>query len=193
MPQTPAPDSPVPEALTPSVPVPDAAPLIVTVLFDADTFAWLDGLRRAHFPPERNVVPGHVTLFHALPGDREADVRAALDALARNETPFDVAFPALRPLGRGVALAVDSPPLVRLRAALAGLFADVLTRQDAQGYRPHATVQNKVAPDEARATLAHLQDTLALPRTARAEGLCLWRYRGGPWEAAGTFRFGEAS
>ena len=165
------------------------APLIVTVLFDADTFAWLDGLRRAHFPPERNVVPGHVTLFHALPGDREADVRAALETLVTATPPFDVAFPALRFLGRGVALALDSPPLVRLRAALAGRFADVLTRQDAQGYRPHATVQNKVAPEMARATLAHLQDAAAVPRTGRAEGLSLWRYLGGPWETAGTFRF----
>ena len=45
----------------------DTDPLVLTLLLDADTQAWLDSLRRAHFPPERNLVPAHVTLFHACP------------------------------------------------------------------------------------------------------------------------------
>ncbi len=31
-----------------------AAPLLVTADLPPDVFAWADGLRRAHFPPERN-------------------------------------------------------------------------------------------------------------------------------------------
>jgi len=34
-----------------------ASPLIVTADFAPDDFAWLEGLRRRHYPAERNRVP----------------------------------------------------------------------------------------------------------------------------------------
>lgn len=83
------------------------------------------------------------------------------------------------PLGRGVA---------GLRAELARGWATWLTSQDRQPRRPHVTIQNKVAPEVARDTLARLTASF-VPWEARAEGLLLWRYRGGPWEAAGRFPF----
>ncbi|NJM07417.1 2'-5' RNA ligase family protein [Candidatus Gracilibacteria bacterium] len=46
-------------------------PLILTVLLDEDTFRRFDGLRRTHFPPQRNLIPAHITLFHALPAIEE--------------------------------------------------------------------------------------------------------------------------
>jgi hypothetical protein len=87
-----------------------------------------------------------------------------------------------------VALALEAPEAARLRADLARGWEAWLTAQDRQGWRPHVTVQNKVAPEVARATLAALAAGFA-PWEARAEGLLLWRYRGGPWEAAGEFPF----
>lgn len=54
---------------------------------------------------------------------------------------------------------------------------------------PHVTVQNKVAPQAARALLAELQAGFS-PFTMRAEGLNLWRYLGGPWRHERLFRFG---
>ena len=42
------------------------ASIIVSALLDPDSFAWLDGLRRSHFPVERNLLDAHLTLFHAL-------------------------------------------------------------------------------------------------------------------------------
>lgn len=168
----------------------DPAPLVVTLALDADTQAWLDALRRAHFPPERLVVGAHVTLFHALPGARIDAVSEAIAEAAAGIPCFEVAGAAWRSLGRGVALSIDSPPLVALRARLARTFGGLLTGQDAQGYRPHATVQNKVTPDVARATLAHLTAFEPLPRYGHAEGLDLWRYRGGPWEAVARYGFG---
>jgi len=39
---------------------------ILTAEMDDDSFAWLAGLRRRHFPPERNFLPAHLTLFHRL-------------------------------------------------------------------------------------------------------------------------------
>ena len=94
----------------------------------------------------------------------------------------------LRFLGRGVAIEVDVPGLVTLRRHLAAIWAPALTAQDAQGFRPHVTVQNKVDPAAART----LRDRLAVgfaPMEGTIEGLDLWHYRGGPWEAAGSFPF----
>jgi 2'-5' RNA ligase len=163
-------------------------PLILTARFDSETEAWLEALRRAHFPPERNLIPAHVTLFHALPGEELDAVMAALAREAAATLAGAARIGPPRPLGRGVALEVASPELARLRSRLAREWAPWLTRQDAQGWRPHATVQNKVSSEAARALLARLQAELA-PREAMATGLRLWHYRSGPWEAAAEFSF----
>jgi hypothetical protein len=60
-----------------------AQPLILTLALDGEAFAFFDGLRRAHFPPERNVVPAHVTLFHALPGEQRPAIGSLLDLVCR--------------------------------------------------------------------------------------------------------------
>src|SRR3954447_20532670 len=60
----------------------DTAPLILTLGLDPETQAWLESMRRAHFPPARNLVPAHVTLFHALPGEHAAEIQGVLAAEA---------------------------------------------------------------------------------------------------------------
>ncbi len=75
-----------------------------------------------------------------------------------------------------------------LRSGFASTWKHELTAQDRQGYRPHATIQNKVSAEEARGTLVRLEGSL--PIIGRIEGLALWHYRGGPWEEAGRFMFG---
>lgn len=166
----------------------DLAPLILTLRFDDGTFARLDALRRAHFPPERNHIPAHLTLFHALPGAEEPAITAALAAACAATPVIPLRFGGLLPLGRGVALAVEAPALRALRADLAARWSAWLTRQDAAGFRPHVTIQNKVAPDAARALLGALRPGFE-PWDASGEGLILWRYRGGPWDAAAPFDF----
>lgn len=167
-------------------------PLILTLLLDAESQAWLEALRRAHFPPERNLIPAHVTLFHALPGAEIGTIRATLaEACAALPAEVTVRLGPPRFLGRGVALEVAAPMIAALRRDLATRWQGWLTRQDAQGWRPHATVQNKVAPDQARALHAMLSATLP-DREATGAALLLWRYRGGPWDAAGRFDFAEA-
>lgn len=162
------------------------APLILTLAFDPAAFARLDAMRQAYFPPERNLVPAHLTLFHALPGEEVATVTGRLAEVAAVTPPIPLRIAGLRFLGRGVALNVEAPPLCALRRELAEGWHAWLTPQDRQGWRPHVTVQNKVAPDAARATLARLQAEFA-PWDAAGAGLLLWHYRGGPWEAAGNF------
>ena len=46
-------------------------PFLVTLGFDEATFTRLEELRRRYFPPERNVVPAHLSLFHRLPPEEE--------------------------------------------------------------------------------------------------------------------------
>ena len=66
-----------------------------------------------------------------------------------------------------------------------------LTRQDGQPFRPHVTVQNKVTTEVARATLDRLHAGFE-PSTARAVGLVLWRYDGGPWTLLRRWALGSA-
>jgi 2'-5' RNA ligase len=164
-------------------------PLILTLAFDGATFARLDALRRQYFPPERNQVPAHLTLFHALPGEKAAQVRRELAEICRRQKPFPIEATGLRSLGHGVAIAFSSAELVRLRQMLAHEWRDWLTAQDSAKIAPHVTVQNKVGADVAQATLRELEAGFR-PFTARAEGLNLWRYLGGPWQLDKAFRFG---
>jgi 2'-5' RNA ligase len=145
-------------------------PLILTLRLDPGTFARLDALRQAYFPPERNLVPAHVTLFHALPGEEEVAVRDHLAAVAAETAAFQVRFPKVHLMGKGVALVVGAPELVRLRNRLARQWADWLTPQDRHGYRPHCTVQNKVSAAEARGLFDGLTATWE-PFAGRADGL----------------------
>jgi 2'-5' RNA ligase len=164
----------------------DEAPLILTLRLDAASFARLDALRQAHFPPERNYLSAHLTLFHALPGAMLAEISGNLGTLAPGTPPPALCFAGLRSLGRGVAFTVESPALTQLRGLLAGAWHGLLGPQDRQGFRPHVTVQNKVEPAAARALLAELEAGFA-PWEGQGVSLLLWHYRGGPWEPAGEF------
>jgi hypothetical protein len=162
-------------------------PLVVTALFDPDSQAELDDRRRRWFPAGRRVVGAHLTLFHALPGDRLDEVAEVLTEVTDRAPIAAVVGPPIS-LGRGVAHPVDAPGLAAVHDRIARRFADDLTRQDRQRLRAHVTVQNKVDPDTARATLAELT-ARHVPWTATVTGLGLWHYRGGPWEAAGEYLF----
>jgi 2'-5' RNA ligase len=163
-------------------------PLIVTLTLEAPDQQRFDSLRAAHFPPERNHLAAHVTLFHALPGEHEEQVRQDLARAAETE-PFRLRVTGLRSLGRGVAYVLDSDELTRLRQELRARWEPWLTPQDAQRHSPHVTVQNKVDPAQARALLAELRAGF-VPYDVTARGLGLWRYLGGPWEAVEETRFG---
>ena len=166
----------------------DEAPLILSAVLDAPVQQRLDALRRAHFPPERNHLDAHVTLFHHLPGPAEQAVSEAIEAAVRRPAP-PVDVTGVRALGRGVAVTLASAELARIRADLARTWAPWLTPQDrAKRGDLHVTVQNKVAPQEARALLAELSAGFTPERT-RAVALALWRYRGGPWEPVTRFGF----
>ena len=164
-----------------------AGALIVTAELGAEDFAWLDALRRRHYPPERNKVPAHLTLFHALAPSAEGEIRTRLAGLARQQPP-EARIAGLMDLGGGVAFRIVSDGLEALRGELAHDLHGLLGAQDSGGWRPHVTIQNKVEPKAARALRRSLEQGFA-PRPLRIAGLGLHRYVGGPWETLALYRF----
>jgi 2'-5' RNA ligase superfamily protein len=161
--------------------------LIITAELAPPDFAWLDGLRRAHYPAELNRVPAHLTMFHALPPSSEAEVRARLAELAKGRVPAG-RIEGLMDLGGGVAFRVISPDLDRIREDLANDLHGLLGAQDFGGWRPHVTIQNKVAPKVARALIGSLECGF-MPRPLGISGLGLHRYLGGAWEKIAVYPF----
>ena len=148
---------------------------------------WLQELRRVHYPPEKNRVPAHLTLFRQLPPSAGPELDRRLKAYAI--TPPPVAYiSGVMDLGEGTALRVESGALEDLRDDLAEGLHGLLTPQDAGPWRPHITIQNKVEPREARRLQAQLCAGFR-PRPLAIRGLATWRYLGGPWEAAKTYIF----
>ncbi len=169
--------------------VADPAPIIVAAEFGGADFAWLDGLRRAHFPPERNQIAAHLTLFHHLPPSLIGELDARLRAATQRTSPPAATIEEAMLLGRGVALRVRSAALAQIRDQLADAFDGVLTPQDRAGWRPHVTIQNKVDPAVARRLHASLSGDPSIARPLCIAGLAAHFYRGGPWELIARYRF----
>ena len=161
--------------------------LIVTAELGAEDFAWLDGLRRLYYPIERNQVPAHLTLFHALAPSAERELRGRLADCAAGPAPA-ARIAGIMDLGGGVALRIVSDELDALRDALAEDLHGLLGAQDSGGWRPHVTIENKVAPKVARELIHSLGQDFQ-PRQLRISGLGLHRYLGGPWETLGVYKF----
>jgi hypothetical protein len=162
-------------------------PLIVTADFAPSDFAWLEGLRRAHYPAEHNRVPVHLTMFQGLPPSALEDVRRQL-ALHSAGPPPRASIAGLMNLTSGVAFRVVSDELEAVRDSIADHFHGLLCAPDAAGWRPHVTIQNKVPPKQARALIAEMERDFR-PRPLGIAGLSVHRYRGGPWETVGTYAF----
>lgn len=164
-----------------------SGPLIVTAELGSDDFRWLDALRKTHFPPERNRLAAHLTMFHAIPPFAEAEARHRLAEIARDRPPTAM-ITGLMNLGGGVAYRVASDDLDHIRSDLADAFHGLLTAQDSGGWRPHVTIQNKVAPKLARELLQELERRFE-QRPLTIAGLGLHRYCGGPWEKLAIYPF----
>ena len=146
-----------------------------------------DGLRRSHYPADRNRLAAHLTLFHHLPPSLESELRRRLTEAARAARPRAEATGLIN-LGTGTAIRVVSPELEAIRAELAEAFTGLLMPPDLADWRPHVTVQNKVSPAAARALRTELGDRFA-HRPVRIDGLGLWSYRDGAWDPLSRHMF----
>ena len=169
--------------------------MIVTLGLDERAHGRLTGLRDRYFPPERNHLEAHVTLFHALPGEGCREVSQCLAEVAGARGPLSLVAEGPMKLGRGTAIRLGGRDLAELKRLKRGLIAELtrrlgdrLTAQDRGGLRPHVTIQNKVTPEEARRLHAQLTASWE-PFAVTGVSLKLWRYLGGPWEAVEKFSF----
>lgn len=161
--------------------------LIVTAELAGPDRAWLSRLRRQHFPPERNHLEAHLTIFHAVPPSADVEARRRLGEVTRAAPPR-ASIEGLMNLGGGVAFRVVSDDLDRIREELATDFHGMLSAQDSGGWRPHVTIQNKVEPKVARALIGALESGFR-PTPLAISGLGLHHYLGGPWETLAVFPF----
>ncbi|NBW74818.1 MAG: 2'-5' RNA ligase family protein [Sphingomonadaceae bacterium] len=163
-------------------------PFIVTAELPPDLLAWADALRRDHYPPERNHLAAHVTLFHSLAPSLRGELPAVLARMAGEYAAPAAELTGLMNLGKGTALALSSPAMLAIRAEIANLFHGMLTAQDQHNPRLHITIQNKVMPNAARALQAELQPVIVARKFAFT-GLGLHRYCNPHWEAVGVWPF----
>lgn len=165
-----------------------AGPLIVTAELGAADFAWLDGLRRMHYPAERNRVPAHLTLFRSLPPTAEDEARRVIARACASAPPPRAMIWGLMDLGGGVALRVRSDELDDIRADMADAFHGLLTSQDSGGWLPHVTIQNKAERGVVRKLLQSLESQFE-QRPLNIRGLLLFRYKDGLWEPLARYPF----
>lgn len=169
-----------------------SAPLIVTAQLPATLQSWANGLRKAHFPPERNYLDAHVTLLHALPYHVLDEAKALLSRMAAQHGPVKARLADVMDLGTGTAFVIDSPDMMGLRNDIADHFHGLLTLQDDQVPRLHVTVQNKVLRKDAIALQKIFQSGF-VPRSFNFAGLALHHYLSGPWNDAGRWSFRGAT
>jgi 2'-5' RNA ligase len=163
-------------------------PIIITAEMGNVDQAWANALRQKHFPPERNYLDAHITLFHHLPSSHLSEVKARLAAIAADHSAPAAQLSDVMMLGKGVAYRVDSPELSAIREELAAAFAGLLIPQDQSKPRLHITIQNKVEPAVAKALHAQLSIGFQ-PRPLAITGLAAHYYRGGRWEHIGSWKF----
>lgn len=169
-----------------------ANPFILTAALPPDLTGFAEGLRRAHYPAEKNHLHAHVTLFHSFAPSLLEELRDFLPRIAAEFTAPEGAVKGVMDLGKGTAIALEAPQLLALRAVIAEHFHGSLTAQDLHEPRPHITIQNKVTKDEARALQAALAPELSVWAAKGRFGfpaLELWHYRGGPWALVKTCAF----
>lgn len=91
-------------------------------------------------------------------------------------------------LGKGTALAVDSPGMTAMHAELAERFHGIIQQRDNRRLRLHITIQNKVSSQEARALQMELTSS-ALQRNFRFSGLGLYLWHDGLWHLERVYPF----
>ena len=163
-------------------------PLILTLALDANSSEFFNQLRQQHFPPERNYLNAHLTLFHQLPRAEENQIMATLREVSAQYGPLSLSVAEVRLLGKGVAYYIKSQVLQQLHRQLQKRWKPYLTAQDQQKLWPHVTIQNKVTPEAAKSLHEQLSSDFE-PFVATGTGFRLWEYQGGPWQSLQEYAF----
>lgn len=148
-----------------------------------DAAYWhFEAVRQQYFPPEKNRMEAHITLFHCLPGEEKAAILRDMEQAAAGYAPFDIPVSDVMRLKRGAAYQLESERLQALYATLFAKWAGWLNPETRdRPFIPHITVQNKVEPEEAAKTYETLRQDFT-PRTLTATGLDMWELINGKWQ-----------
>ncbi|WP_347528017.1 hypothetical protein [Mucilaginibacter sp. CAU 1740] len=92
--------------------------MILTLRLDEKSQALFNEMRKRHFPPGRNFLKAHLTLFHQLPS--EVETREYFRSLQYRT--FAMKVTGLRHLGAGVAYEIDSGELQEFHRKLSQYF-----------------------------------------------------------------------
>ena len=166
----------------------DMRPLILTACLDETSQAFFNEKRKTFFPPERNFLDAHLTLFHALPAQEFSTIDNVLNTIASQHSVLHGRADDIFFMGFGSAYHIDCPALNDMHKTLSNLWHDWLTRQDSQTFKPHVTFQNKVDPNLAKKTF-HECRALFEPFDVQIRGLDLWHYDNGPWTHISKYNF----
>lgn len=178
---------------------------VLTLLTDAKLHHEMTALRRTWFPEKLLKVDAHITLFHALPGSRLAEIKRDLMETTRDMERFELKAgrQGVFRMSKGVGIEVDKYSLTRSRNLREGLRSQWngevegaqeegwLSEQDARkGWKGHYTVMNKENDK-------HRMDKCYEELTGDwnggkgiVNGLRLWRYDKGWWRKTEDFYFG---
>jgi hypothetical protein len=165
-------------------------PLILTARIAQADKAPFDLLRKTHFPPDRNFLEAHLTMFHRLPGEYTERIVEHLRKATEAGSAIKAEVSGIRHLGAGVAFTIDSPALQDVRARLKEAFLPWLGPQDMQKWQAHITIQNKVSKDRADRLYQELRATFQ-SHPIEIIGVDLWKYLDGPWQHETTAIFPE--
>ncbi|WP_018899565.1 2'-5' RNA ligase family protein [Rhizobium sp. 2MFCol3.1] len=155
-------------------------PLILTARIAEADLQMFDDLRQTHFPPQRNFLRAHLTMFHRLPGEYFEQIVRDLQSVCEHQSPIVANVTGIRHLGAGVAFAIESLALTIVRDELKRRFNHWLGPQDMGKWQPHITIQNKTSKARADSLYEELSSKFQALEIM-APGLDLWRYLGGPW------------
>ncbi|SDC22471.1 2'-5' RNA ligase family protein [Pedobacter soli] len=149
---------------------------ILTARLDTQSQLFFDRMRKCYFPPERNFLNAHLTLFHQLPDS--GHTLHVLRCITHDTIKANVK--AVKSIGYGIAYFIECQELQLVHQKLQQEFRGLLSAQDQQPLRPHVTIQNKVSPERARSLLLALAPDFE-PFEIYITGLDLWHYLEGPW------------
>jgi 2'-5' RNA ligase len=150
----------------------------------------MQSLRRKWFPQQRNKVPAHLTLFHALPGSRIVQISQSLEKLTRRTRHFNVATGHIQKGRSGVFVNVGEgeEEVKRVFGEVRDQFFESLSIQD-RSFKGHWTVMNK-ENDSKRVEDAYRDVERSGTVKGTAQGLVLWRYeKDGTWSYERDFEF----
>src|SRR3546814_15266512 len=90
---------------------------------------FFDALRTAHFPPERNHLAAHITLFHQLPPPCLDELDRLFRRIAADTPPPTAMLREVYSLGQGVPFRIERPDPPAIPSRIADHFAQLFTDQ----------------------------------------------------------------